>query len=221
MKTIVTNNLLGVFTMSRAIRLGACLAVCLFAATSHATIIAKWTLDNSNATGLGAPPAGFTAWNMTVDSTTDWTNSRLDVNLTAGSMNHLLGGFPPGPRSAPQGLGDTSVFSPANPGESNTAGAYDETPTKLGASWFDTKTTDIGNGQLVARLVLSNDATGTLTGAAISGADVDDFGFVIAANARWRVAGGQIVAVPEPATIALAGMAAVGLFAVARRRKAA
>ena len=156
----------------------------------------------------------YNVWDMMVDTDTDWTNSRLDISLSSGAMyQHAFGGnnapTPALVAAFPELAFDTFATVP-NGLDVTFAGAITMDATTLAASWADTATGDSGQWQ-VARITLTQDAAGTVTGKSY---DVESAGVGIDFSADWDIVAGEFV--PEPATLSVL---ALGALAMLRRRR--
>ena len=142
----------------------------------------------------------YNIWRMLVTSTTDWTNARLDVNLTAGHMyaspfggnteptRELQDALPnleyhtwltvPAGGGAPAVLAD-EIIMPTATGQK----------TRIGASWGNTDPADIGTFS-IAQITLASDARGT--GNAYS-FDVCDGGAAVPVPLSFEIVDGMIL----------------------------
>ena len=205
-------------------------ALCLpvFAHAGTSTDFPQVMNDN-----FDAAADGFNTFAMRVTADTDWTNSDLSINLDSGTLNHIEAATPiggTGPVAGVAGFGDTAVFGPTTDlgnavaaiGNSpQLATDYSESATAFTANWFNTATDDIGTFD-IGMISLSQDANGEIRFRTISGSEVEEGGFTVVngvqAAPTWLIRNGAVVPVPEPGTIALAGLALVGLCASSRRR---
>ena len=97
----------------------------------------------------------------------------------------------------------------------NLPAGWVENETIFSGSWFNTDTNDIGVFD-VAMLTISSNANGTVRWRSISGADAEDHG-IGAGSVGVPIINGM-VGIPEPTSIALAGLGLVGLWGTRRRR---
>ena len=109
----------------------------------------------------------YNIYEMRVTTDTDWTNSRLDLTLSAGRIGqHSLGGYaPPSPSLvtlAPDVAYDSYVRGSSG-NLSGTAGEVVMTDRRIGISWYDTADSGPGTHTL-ARIALSRDAVGQAAG---------------------------------------------------------
>lgn len=188
----------------------------------------------------------FNAMLVTIPPGADWTNSQLRLQLTAGQVYNAPDPDADGVdtesspassfTSAPRGAYDTFVNSkpsmvgnPPRPrplgatilGKLNPDGSAapppaigligNTSPQLVSVAWGNTVGGEDGTFQ-VAQITLSPDAAGTIFGATFSNLNPG-----IAVPFSFPIAGGAIV--PEPASIGLVSLGALGLLA--RRRRSA
>lgn len=158
------------------------------------------------------PPVlpGFTAYGIFWDGggTEDWTGAAINIDLTSGSFyqNPFGGDGPPAPvliGAFPQLEFDT-YFGIIGDGSPNPACTAEDTgggcfgiinDTQISGTWSNTRTTDTGLVN-IGNFTVSNDASGA-----------------------WALASGGIqnsgIIIPEPASLAIFGLAGMALL---RRR---
>lgn len=109
----------------------------------------------------------YVTYDLRITSLTDWTNQRLDLTLTSGTIfQHAFGGNTP--PTAPALALDPDVqwdtyFSSVN-GNDPSFLTPAITATGLGVSWFDTLNVGAVNDARVARITMTVDAVGSFTG---------------------------------------------------------
>ena len=204
------------------------IVVAMSAGAANAVITTDFVKINGDPVDIGG--SLFNVYEMVVDASTDWTNSRLDVNLTVGEMfASPFGGIQEPTAALKAALTDLEFDTWLTvPG----GGGADQVPivlagdiimptsagqkTQIGASWGNTDTTDIGVFSIAQITISANDpAEGTITGRSY---DVDSAGVGVEivdpdTGNPFRIEGGQIV--PEPVTLSLL---CLGLPLLRRRR---
>ena len=187
------------------------------------------TLNVNNSSGSGTG-----AGTVSIGGTTSANRSTLSGNFTIAGATSDTGVLSPGNGATRNGVGDigTANFSSSLSLTSNSVVTLELANSAssdkvnvggllaLGSSTFNIST--IGGYQAVAGDTFDLVDWGTLSGTAtlnLTGATLAD-----PANTSWDTSSflvdGTIRVVPEPGTIALSVFGAVGLFAVARRRRA-
>lgn len=164
----------------------------------------------------GTAPTGYRVWNMMADVTTDWTNARLDLILTSGTLYQDSYGSDVHPNSDFYGMVPTlewDTFTTVPGGYPAAVGVADGgmTDTTIAMSWFDSVVGTAGIYQ-IARITLSTDAAGTITGKVY---DVETAGVGVPLPAELYIEDGAIV--PEPATLVLLAIGGIG--ALLRKRR--
>ena len=161
----------------------------------------------------------FNVWEMQVTTETDWTNTRLDINLAGGEFYaHPLGGITEPTEAQKEATPNleyhTWLTVPAGGGAPVVLAGETIMPTatgqktQIGASWGNTDTTDIGVFS-IAQITLTPDALGSIEARAY---DVASAGVGVPLDG-YSIEGGNIL--PEPATLALL---AIGLPLLGRRK---
>ena len=198
----------------------AIVVVLAMAATANAAVVSTYFTDMGTHSAGGAD---YRVWDMMTEVTTDWTNARLDLILTSGTLfQHPVAQFGSDVEGNPAAIGmypdaewDTYVASPI---DWTTAPALADDPpymsdTSITASWFDSIVGTAGVYR-IARISLSTDAQGTLTGK-VYDVETQGVGVVIDEQLFGLVVDGAIV--PEPATLVLLAIGGIG--ALLRKRR--
>ncbi len=142
----------------------------LLVMTASANAAVRTFFKRVNMFGISGPGYQYYVYDMMVDVDSDWTNARLDLTLTSGTLyqDSLGSDVAPNPfffGMVPTLEWDTSLDVPG--GFPNPVGLAGDPPymsdTSITASWFDA--VDTGPGlHKIARITLSSDAEGTITG---------------------------------------------------------
>ena len=150
------------------------LAIVVFATTAGAAITTNLTIGDVVETD-GTP---YAVCEMVVTSTSDWTNSVLGFELTAGSFyNHPAGGHTePNPsffEFFPDLQWDTYATTPAGyPRLASFAPAPQMDDTAIHVSWYDMVDDGPVSQAKIAQMTLSLDATGHVSGKSFEGGTV-------------------------------------------------
>ena len=176
------------------------LLLSIIAANAGATVITDFVpVDVGDASGV---PIGFTVYEMVVTTDSDWTNERLDLSLTSGTLyQDPLGGYTaPNPalfEYAPSLEWDTFASAPGNPSRlASLVGLLVIDDTHFQASWFDCATSEAPGTFTLGQITLSNDAQGTLTGKTF---DIDTAG--VGVSFAFEIADGRFIRQDLPVTI--------------------
>ncbi len=197
--------------MNRYLSIALLLVVTASANAAVNTYFTEQTIQNIGGTT-------YRVWDMMTDVDSDWTNARLDLILTSGTLYQDSFGSDVEPQPAffpmvPTLEWDTYLQVPG--GFPAAVGLAGDPPymsdTSITASWFDSVVGTAGVYK-IARITLSTDARGTITGKVY---DVDHAGEGVPIPCMW-IEYGTICIIPEPATLAL--LAIGGVVLIRRRR---
>lgn len=173
---------------------------------------------------------GFVVNTITVDTDIDLNAISATSQLVSGTLNQLA--FPPlfpdaetAPATADFGPGDSFVTIDGDQavearfgGGANTGGEAAPTFNTSGIdlTWDNVRTTDIGSGILIARLVFSDDASGSFQMMAFLDFRLDPNMSRVRANDLTQIVDGFLV--PEPASFSLMALGCVTIKRRWRRR---
>ena len=189
------------------------------------------TTFNRIAAGLWMEGNTYNVYSINVTTDTDWTATRLVINLSAGSFGNHSRGTNSVPTTVyvsdpyPDRVSDTYLQTPdgAPPSFAGAPAVFpDAVPngdTQIDIGWFDIMDTGPGTHTL-GQFALTPDARGTVAGRSYDletqGVGVD-IGIQDGTAGLWTIGNGAFHwVVPEPAT---GSLLAIGTFVLIRRRR--
>ncbi|HVT82888.1 MAG TPA: PEP-CTERM sorting domain-containing protein [Phycisphaerae bacterium] len=200
--------------MKSRVLLTALLAIAALPALARASI----TTSLVQIPNIAGEPATLKTYDVRITTDQDWTNQKLTLNLTQGTLfQETPFGADSQPNPAlfaafPDVQWDTFFTTPggypnvAATGTTPSFATNTQTATSLDVSWFDSVVTGPGT-YTVARITMSSNAVGAFSG----------LGFDAQSGGVGTAFSGAITAVPEPGS--LVAMSVGSLLLIARKRR--